>query len=110
MGVCGTMSSGGALRLVGRYASDSDDDESLLAHFDGCPRICSNGDDSTPCLACNECKARQNRIDELETQVAELKRQKKAWEHDELNMTKELSELYGGQNAQFHSWKDQVDR
>jgi len=106
------MSSGGALGLAARCAeqSDSDDDESLRAHFDVCARSCSNHDDSTPCLACNECKARQNRIDELETQVAELKRQKTAWEHDELNMTKQLNVLYAGENTRLHSWRGQIDR
>lgn len=91
--------------------NSSNHDQSLIGHLDGCPDgSCSNDDDSTPCLACKECKARQDRIDDLETQVENLKRQQKAWEHDELGLRKQLSDLYAGENARFRSWKDQLER
>ena len=86
------------------YESSGEADEStLIRNFDGCPAHSSDDGDLTPCLACNECKARQDSIDELEKQVADLKRQKKLWENEELKLTKQLNDLYAGQNAGFHS-------
>lgn len=101
--------------LDGTSPSASD---SLIKHFDGCPGgSCSNNDDSTPCLACEECNARDNRIVELQTRNADLERKNadlerkiQAWQHEELELRKQVTELYAGQTADFCSWREQIYR
>lgn len=91
-------------------ALSDDDEESLIEHFDVCSGRSGSDDDPACSSACMGCKALQEKIKELEQQVAMLHQDRRERKEEELGLRKQLSDLYAGENAHFRSWKDQVDR